>query len=218
MLRLTGSQGRRSVAQTAFLSPENPLSAFSLSRRVRRILEPFAWLVGVALSGLLALAVYSAAGQPFQTSLGDPLALPQELVVTSRNADIPLPPELTDEEREEQQRREQTADDREQDAEGTSRNNTGTSVASTEPPRSLSPSSVAPTTTQQQSNSSGNGGGNGDNRTQTRNEAPASTEPARRQTTTSQAPATTQAPERESDNGAAGRIVDFITGNRGGGQ
>ena len=54
------------------------------------------WTVGVVASALLVFGVYTTAGKPFSTTLGDPLALPKELVVTSGNATIPLPPELAE--------------------------------------------------------------------------------------------------------------------------
>lgn len=74
------------------MSPQVSVPIF-LRRRGR---ESALWIAGVGASGLLAMGVYATAGQPFNTTLGDPLALPAELVVTSGNATIPLPPELAE--------------------------------------------------------------------------------------------------------------------------
>ncbi len=69
----------------------------TLLQRRRRPLEAAAWVAAIGASSLFALALYSVAGQGFTTTIDDPLALPKELVITSNNADIPLPPELTEE-------------------------------------------------------------------------------------------------------------------------
>lgn len=45
----------------------------------------------IAVAGLVSASVVSMASKPFTTTIDSPLALPKQLVVTSKTADIPLP-------------------------------------------------------------------------------------------------------------------------------